>query len=164
MGVVDVVGGKKYVIEGAGVKKPTPFADFIAGGEGRSYAVFRYGSGLTVDQKKKVIAAAKSYLGKSYDLLFHFNNSAIYCSDLVWFAYRAASVPLGRVLTIGDVNGQNNAVQDIFLARWKERPLCKASKARTPNQCWGFILADDIITPVSIAADAHLTPVVSTYP
>lgn len=162
VGIVEVAGAQKYVIEAVSPVSRTPLANWIRRGKNARYAVFRYRTGLSPRQQQAVLAAAKKYLGRPYDPYFTFNNTAIYCSELVWLAFQEAGIQLGRVERVKDLKIDGDLVMALAKKRWKQHPLCKG--LRDFQQCWARVLEDELITPASLSRDNQLARTQNTYP
>lgn len=84
--------------------RETPLADWVRRGREGKFEVFR----LKEPYREKIpsmIAAAKTYLGRPYDIHFRFDNERIYCSELVFKAYRdAGGGALGKIQALGEMN------------------------------------------------------------
>lgn len=105
-GIVHQAGAGWVVIEAIGPVKETPLAGWIAQGRGRRYAVFRLRDEYQV-HIPAFIRAAQSYAGRPYDIHYDLDDEAIYCSELVWKAYRRATgEELGQLQTLGQLNWQ----------------------------------------------------------
>ena len=75
-----------------------------SGADGRVEAR-RLRGGLSPQQTEKLWNSAMTYAGRPYDLRFAWGTEAIYCSELVWLAYRdAVGVEVGRLGRLGDFN------------------------------------------------------------
>ena len=113
-GICCIDNGNKFVIEALpekGVVK-TPIADFLN----------RYTTdnnqpkvvvGRLVDSLQyivpSIIERAYNYLGKGYDFEFDFDNDKIYCSELVYFAFKTANlVPLFEALPMTFIDSKTN--------------------------------------------------------
>ena len=63
-----------------------------------------------------VLQAMKTYgetfIGKNYDLAFHWSDNEMYCSELVWkIYYKATGIALGELNTLRSFDIQNPIVQ-----------------------------------------------------
>jgi uncharacterized protein YycO len=70
--------------------KKTAFKDWIAMGDSSYYVVRRLAKAdsiLTEEMTKKMRASVDRRMGTGYDFYFGWNDSLIYCSELVWKAY-----------------------------------------------------------------------------
>ena len=90
VGLVLYRDGKPFVFEAIATVRYTPLANWIARGDGGRYVVKRLKRDLTPQQVRKLRASAEKYTGKPYDLYFEWSDARIYCSELVWKAYRDA--------------------------------------------------------------------------
>ena len=89
-GIIVMKNGKPYVLETLKTLVVTPLDKFVARGEGGKYWLKR-------SNKKNIKIKYTSYLGKSYDLAFKFDNGKFYCSELIYDIYKNQ---LGIELTI----------------------------------------------------------------
>ena len=90
VGLVFFRDGKPFVLEAIATVRYTPLAQWMARGDGGKYTVRRLKSALSADQARALRVAAERYAGKPYDLYFEWSDDRIYCSELVWKAYRDA--------------------------------------------------------------------------
>jgi hypothetical protein len=92
------------IIEAVEPVRETPLADWIRRGREGKFEVFR----LKAPYREKIpamIAAARSYLGRPYDLRYRMDDEKIYCSELVYKAFRdAGGGELGRLQKLGEMN------------------------------------------------------------
>jgi uncharacterized protein YycO len=97
VGLVFFRDGKPFVLEAIATVRYTPLAQWTARGDGGKYKVRRLKSALTSDQSSALRVAAEKYSGRPYDLYFEWSDERIYCSELVWKAYRdALGVEIGK--------------------------------------------------------------------
>ena len=89
MGVIIFRDSKPFVLEAVATVTYTPLNRWIARGGGK-YVVRRLEQELTASQAARLRAAAGKYVGRPYDLYFEWSDQRIYCSELVWKAYRDA--------------------------------------------------------------------------
>ncbi|HTF06158.1 MAG TPA: YiiX family permuted papain-like enzyme [Bacteroidia bacterium] len=86
--------GKWYVYEAVQPVKKTLFKDWIAMGDSNYYVVRRLiksDSIMTPAVVTQMRASCNKRMGKNYDLYFGWNDSLIYCSELVWKAYNEST-------------------------------------------------------------------------
>ncbi len=84
-GVVRFVEGKPYVVEAIGnTVQQTPLTAFLRRDTASGITVGRVASRLAAEAGTK----AARYIGRPYDDAFLPGDSALYCSELVWEAYR----------------------------------------------------------------------------
>lgn len=162
VGIVEVDGDKRYVIEAIGRTSRTPLEKWISRGRLGRYALYRYNN-INPDQQKKIVSEAKKSLGQRYDIFFTSKNDTLYCSELVGNVYQNVGIPIGKTQKVRDLDMDNSVVRVLVEKRWRQHPLCK-KKIKSFEECWKLILEDELITPESIADDQKLTKVWSNYP
>ncbi len=108
-GILHRAGTQWLVIEAIGPVRETPFAAWIAQARDQRYTVFR----LKTPYRAKIpsfIQAAQSYEGLPYDIHYDLDDSAMYCSELIYKAFhRATGEDLGRLQTLGELQWQPHA-------------------------------------------------------
>jgi uncharacterized protein YycO len=101
MGMIVVKDGQTWVLEAIQPVKYTSLQQWIKRGVNQRYRVKRYRTRLMVEQQQKLVQQAETYLNKPYDVYFEWSDNAIYCSELVWKAYKKALaielVPLDKL-------------------------------------------------------------------
>lgn len=90
MGMIVNRNGKTWVLEAIQPVKYTPLQQWIERGVKQHYVVKRFNQPLSLKQQVLLVKNAEQYLGKPYDIYFEWDNTAIYCSELVWKAYHDA--------------------------------------------------------------------------
>jgi hypothetical protein len=112
-----------------------------------------------------VTSAAHQYIGRKYDLSFLDGDDELYCSELVFLAFKnGIGVDLGRYQSVGSLDLDNFAAQKVIEARWQRYPLCKDGKAADVQACLDIMREQRLITPASIAEDKSLKRVFTNYP
>lgn len=95
--------GSWQVIEAIGPVQETPLQEWLERDHGHFTACR-----LKAAERAAIPAwteASRKYLGRPYDLHFSLNDEAIYCSELVWKAWRdATGKELGHLEKLGDLN------------------------------------------------------------
>jgi hypothetical protein len=138
VGIVEWAGEGIFVIEAIQPVSRTPWERWRSRGDGGRVRAMRP---RTLDETAaaKVIAAAKRFLGRSYDPWFRWDDGRIYCSELVTKAFVAgAGLELGERQPVGEL-----AIEGL------EPEL---------RRRFGGIPGDLVlVTPASIAADGDLT-------
>lgn len=164
VGIVEIdKAGHPVVIEAVGPVQAVPLDAWIGKGEGRRVTVKRI-KGLDEEQAKRATANARRYLGRPYDHYFYETRDAIYCSELVYAAFKdGADLTVGREEKVRDLNIDTGAAQKLIRQRWKSHPLCKAEGAKTFEACYGLILDQTLVTPASIARDPQVDTVYTSY-
>jgi uncharacterized protein YycO len=103
-GMVFQESGEWKVIEAIGPVKITPLKSYVARGRGGKVWAYR----LDESNRKHVpaaLAAMRKDLGKPYDPRYRFDDEAIYCSELIWRGWKAATGnELGTAVTLGSLN------------------------------------------------------------
>jgi len=105
-GMVFQEGGEWKVIEAIGPVKITPLESYVRRGRGGQIWAYRLGE---ADRKHvpAALAAMRKDLGKPYDPRYRFDDEAIYCSELIWRGWKAATgKELGKTVTLGSLNWQ----------------------------------------------------------
>jgi hypothetical protein len=95
-----------HVIEAAAQVTTTPLEEWIDRGRHNQYAAFR----LKPEYEKIIpqfVEALHSYLGRPYDMQYDMDDTAIYCSELIYKGFRdATGDELGRLVRLGDLDWQ----------------------------------------------------------
>jgi hypothetical protein len=118
MGLIVHRNGKPYVLEAIATVRYTPLDSWAARGDGGHYVVKRLSRNLTLDQTRELLRAADGYAGRPYDLYFEWSDQRIYCSELVWKAYREAlDIELGARQKLRDFDLSDARVK----AKMRER-------------------------------------------
>jgi uncharacterized protein YycO len=89
-GIIFIENGKQLVYEAVQPVTVTPLKQWIKRGDGFRYTVCRLkqaDSILTDASITKMQLYIKKQIGKDYDFKFMWDDSEIYCSELVWKAY-----------------------------------------------------------------------------
>jgi uncharacterized protein YycO len=122
-GIVFIEGDKVYVYEAVQPVKKTLLSEWIKRGKNQHYVVKRLkkssllGEASIIKLKKEVT----KLLGKKYDIYFNWSDDAIYCSELIWKAYkRALSIELGKLERLSAFDLSNPAVKKIIFKRYGE--------------------------------------------
>ncbi|MFT5522546.1 MAG: hypothetical protein ACI9HK_000490 [Pirellulaceae bacterium] len=106
-GVVAKRDGDWVVYEAFEGVEETPLREFVMRGREQGFAVYR----LREDFRQFIpamIKNVKTYLGREYDVRYRMDDEKIYCSELIYKAYRDASggEKLGDFVCLGDLNWQ----------------------------------------------------------
>ncbi len=142
-GIVDEVDGEFVVIEALLTVRVVPLADFLARGRRGAFAVYRWAPEREASVPD-IVAAARGYPGRPYDMRYRLDDESIYCSELLWKAYRDAT---GEDLA---------ATQPLGELHWRphERAIRRMEHGELP-------LARPIITPVAVAGSSALRSVLA---
>lgn len=154
--------GQPKVIEAVEPVREISLNQWIGQGIGGRITVKRFKEDRSYDVKK-ILQVAEKYYGKPYDLFFLFDQEYIYCSELIYYAFRdGADIQLGIVEKVGDLNIDNAAVKKLIERRWRAHPLCK-DKTDDFDSCYARILEQELVSPASIANDQKLVTIYSNY-
>lgn len=119
VGVVLYRDGKAFVFEAITTVRYTPLATWVARGDGGRYVVRRLKRPLQPAEMQKLHEAAKAYEGKPYDLYFEWNDSRIYCSELVWKMYREATgLEIGALQKLRELDLADPVVKAMMRERY----------------------------------------------
>ncbi len=103
-GVVLHKNNEWIVAEAVGPVKDTPLFNWIRRGRGSKFAVYR----LRKNEQKHVpefIRALDNYYGRPYDIRYRMDDDLIYCSELIFKAFRdATGKELGQLVTLGELD------------------------------------------------------------
>jgi hypothetical protein len=132
-GIVDEVDGEFVVLEALQRVRVVPLGDFLARGRDGAFAVYRWRAPWA-EQVPAILAAARRYLGRPYDLRYRLDDDSIYCSELLWKAFRDAT------------GGSLGQVQPLCELDWQ--PYEQAIRAMENGP---VPLGREIITPIAVA-------------
>jgi len=105
-GVVMKMNGEWVVIQALGSVKYTSLYMWVAQGRAGKFAAYRLRPGYT-DVIPKFIEELNKFLGLPYDFHYEMGDDAIYCSELVYKAYKnATGTELGNLVKLGDLDWQ----------------------------------------------------------
>lgn len=94
------------VIEAIGPVKETPLVAWVAQSRDWRTTVFRLKAPYR-DHIPAFIREAQAFEGRPYDIRYEFDDAKIYCSELIYKAFRAASgEELGQLQALGELNWQ----------------------------------------------------------
>jgi len=103
-GIVTRANGDWMVLEAIGPVKETPLDIWISRGRSSYFSAFR----ILPPHEGAIpnfISSARSYLGRPYDILYELDDEKIYCSELIYKAFKAATgKPLGQAKPLGELN------------------------------------------------------------
>lgn len=147
VGILFSNAGKWYVVEAVEPVKLTSLQTFINRGKNKEYRVYRH-KALDINDPSQLVDAlkneVKSYLGKSYDIFFEWDDDLIYCSELVFKAFfDGLGVTVGQLQKFGDLKLDGPQVRKLI----NERLLRTGRKLN---------LNEPVVTPVSQLEDPNL--------
>ena len=107
-GIVVQENGQWKVLEAIGPVCKTPLEQWIQRGRHDGFAAYRLKAPYAA-KTDAIVQAAKLYLGAPYDIRYDLDEEKIYCSELVFKAFRkAVGEDLGRIVKLKDLNWQPN--------------------------------------------------------
>lgn len=155
--------GRAHVIEAVGPVRVVPLDTWIRGGSGERVTIKRV-KDLSEEDARAAVKRARAYLGLPYDHFFYETRDQIYCSELIYAAFKEGpSIDVGTVERMGDLNIDTPAARKLIQQRWKAHPLCKTKGAKTFDACYDLIVAQTVVTPASIARDPKMETVFSNF-
>ncbi|MEE2779085.1 MAG: YiiX/YebB-like N1pC/P60 family cysteine hydrolase [Myxococcota bacterium] len=117
VGVVFIEGGKPYVYEANGPVGKVSLNRWIARGDKRHYVRKRLKNTGGLDFRK-LREEVRRFLRRPYDRGFNWSDKKIYCSELVWKAYkRAFNLEVGELKTVRDFNLKSDKVKRLLKKR-----------------------------------------------
>ena len=128
MGMIVNKNGQSWVLEAIQPVKYTPLQQWIDRGVNKAYIVKRYQTKLTTIPQNKLVKNAEIYLNKPYDIYFEWNDEAIYCSEIVWKAYKnALGIELAPLDHLKSFDLTDPSVKTLMKQRYGQRiPLNEA--------------------------------------
>jgi hypothetical protein len=143
-GIVAKKGRRWFVYEALGEVRVTPLREFLARGRNGGFVVYRLRDEHS-EHIPETIRCCEKYLGRPYDVRYELDDEKIYCSELIWKAYRQATngQQLGTLRKFGEMNWEpfESLIKDI---EGGEVPVGR-----------------EMITPVELARARQLRPVFS---
>lgn len=161
--VVHEKAGRPRVIEAVGPVREVALDEWIKKGNGSRVTVKRI-KGLDEAHATEAIASARRYLGRPYDHYFYETRDQIYCSELVYAAFKdGPGISVGQEEKVRDLNIDTGAAQKLIKQRWKSHPLCRSKGAKSFKDCYALILDQTLITPASIARDPQMELIYTSF-
>lgn len=126
MGLVLRQQGKWMVLEAVQPVKLTPLERWIRRGkDGRVVAKRLRDADRVLDgpARERIRREGLRFLGRPYDLTFEWSDDRIYCSELVWKAYRwGAGIELGTLQELRTFDLEHPAVRGKLRERYPQGP------------------------------------------
>jgi hypothetical protein len=154
--------GPTVITAGAAQVEEVPMRKFVSRGTGGAITVYRVRN-MTPELGAQVVASARKQLGKPYDTFFDKTSDSIYSGELVRLAYGDVGVTLGLTTKLEKLAKGQPGFQSIYDQQWPNLPACKSHNF-DQDQCWAYVLRQQIITPAAIAADEHVSMIYSDMP
>lgn len=127
MGIIYITNEKQYVYEAVQPVRLTPLSSFIKRGRNGHYVIKRLKNAdslLNSNNLRKIKQVGNTFKGKNYDNYFKWDDSRIYCSELVWKVYkRALGIELAPLERFSDFNLDNPMVKKLIRKRYGNRKL-----------------------------------------
>jgi len=126
-----------YVLQAVQPVKWTPLASWIARGEGGHFVIKRprVEPPLSGQDLQRVKTVGERFVGKDYDLYFGWSDERIYCSELIWKAYHAATgLEIGKLQQLRDFDLSDPVVAQKLKERYGDK----------------LPLEEEVISPASI--------------
>lgn len=157
VGVVEARPEGAVVIEAADKVVETPMRMFLARSEDGAFAVYRM-NGLTPEQGKAVVAAARRQIGKPNDFFLRKSWDQLYSSELVRLAFSDVGVEVGRPRKMSRVADDLGMVRSHFIREWSTNEDCH-KRNLTQEQCWVVLTKQEVVTPSSLVNDNRMTKI-----
>lgn len=143
-GIVARRDGKWIVYEALQGVSETPLREFLFRGRNHGFAVYRL-KDVHQPHIPATLEKARDYLGRPYDIRYRLDDEKIYCSELIYKAYRDATdgEELGQLVRLGDLDWQPYAK---LIERFEKGPVP---------------LDREMITPKDLALAEQLEPVIA---
>ena len=140
-GIVARKAGGWWVLEAIGPVRETPLRNWVLQGREWKFAAHRLKPGWQ-SKIPAMLAAARTFKGRPYDLQYEFDDEKIYCSELIYKGFQqAAGESMGTIRRLGELN-------------W--RPYEAVIRQITGGE---LPLQREMITPKDLAAARQLEPV-----
>jgi uncharacterized protein YycO len=135
VGFVVMRKGKARVLEANGPVRMTRLDRFIRRGVGRRVVIKRVRGGLSRTQKRRLVRAGRRHLGVRYDPGFRWSDRRMYCSELVWKAYRRGiGLTLAKPQTMADLYSPYNPIVRVFARRTYGKRLPLKERIVSPKR------------------------------
>lgn len=155
--------GNPLVVEAVGPVREISLEKWIEQGIAGRITILRI-ENLNTSEAQNALTKAKTYYGRPYDFLFLFDKDKIYCSELVYYAFKeGANIDLGKIEKIKNLEISNSATINLIKSRWQNYGPCISAGAKSYETCLPIVMEQKLITPVSIAEDPKLELVYSNY-
>lgn len=104
-GIVGREDDRWIVYEAIGRVRITPLRDYLERGRGGGFAVYRLRDEFA-GHIPATLACCREYLGRPYDIRYRLDDEKIYCSELIYKAFRDATqgAELGTLSRFGDMD------------------------------------------------------------
>ena len=118
-GIIIHLQGKAYVFEAIEPVGVRPIESWIESGKEQKYAVYRLENlTLSAEQLLTMRAYLEAQIDKHYDLGFNWSDKEMYCSELVYKAYKSVGIELCHTKALRDFNLESPQVRRIMQQRY----------------------------------------------
>lgn len=143
VGMLFYRNGQWQVAEAVQPVQFTSLSSFVSRGKNKAYRIYRV-PGLTKEQRIDLRTQVNAYVGADYDVFFEWTDDLIYCSELVYKAYKKATgIEVGQVQKFRDLRLDGPYVKELI-------------RLRLENTGRELDLNEPIITPVAQIKDSKL--------
>lgn len=144
-GIVFRQGEKWMVLEAVQPVGAVPLADFLARGKIGTSRTLRLKEPLTAAALERGRTWAAAQVGKNYDVKFLWDDSQLYCSELVWKIYQHAGVELCQPRRFRDFRLEDPKVRKMIEQRYGSvQALPKDEKVVAPSDLAGSPLLVEV--------------------
>ncbi len=144
-GIVFRQGEKWMVLEAVQPVGAVPLADFLARGKPGTNRSLRLKQPLSAEALERGRAWATAQVGKNYDGKFQWDDSRLYCSELVWKIYQHAGVELCKPRHFRDFRLEDPKVREIIVHRYGSvEALPKDEKVVAPSDLAASPLLEEV--------------------
>jgi uncharacterized protein YycO len=147
-GLIFKEGQDYFVFEAIQPVKKTPLDKWIARGKDGHFVIKRVHTDpmlpdeMIFEVKKEV----EKFIGKNYDLTFEWTDDKIYCSELIWKAYKKATgIEIGELETLADFDLTNEIVKAKMKERYGDK-IPKDEKVISPKAIYESKLLETVKT------------------
>jgi hypothetical protein len=107
-GLIFIEDEKIYVLDAWEKVRVIPVESWIQSGVGKRFALLR-DEKLSSEQRENILAEGKKFSGRPYDFKFEFDDEELYCSELVYKAYKnGAGVIAGKLVKLQELDYKNH--------------------------------------------------------
>jgi hypothetical protein len=150
------------VIELSTAVDEVPMAAFVDKGTDGTISVYRVRN-LTPELAQQVVEAARRQIGKPYDTFFDKGTDNIYAAELARIAFSQIGLTLGQSERIEKFTKKQPGFESIFDQQWSNLHECQSHNF-DQQQCWAYIVKQQLITLTSIAGDEHVAQIYTDMP
>jgi len=150
------------VIELSTVVDEVPMSAFVDKGTDSAISVYRVRN-LTPELAQQVVEAARRQMGKPYDVFFDKGADNIYAAELVRMAFSQIGLTLGQSERIEKFAKKQPGFESIYDQQWSNLHECQSHNL-DQQQCWAYIVKQQMITLTSIASDEHVQQIYTDMP